>query len=111
MKKIGILTSGGDCAGLNAVIRAATEAAVNRGWEVVGLRNGHIGLLASPPDVITLTADSVRGDLLRAGGTILGTTTKDSPFAFPDADGTKRDRSADVLAALKGLGIEAIIII
>jgi 6-phosphofructokinase len=111
MKKIGILTSGGDCAGLNAVIRAATEAAVNRGWEVLGLRNGHIGLLATPPDIIPLIMDSVRGDLLRAGGTILGTTTKDSPFAFPDADGTKRDRSADVVAAIQSLGIDGVIII
>lgn len=111
MKKIGILTSGGDCAGLNAVIRAATEAAVNRGWQVLGLRNGHIGLLATPPDIIPLTMDSVRGDLLRAGGTILGTTTKDSPFAFPDADGAKRDRSADVVAAIQSLGIDGVVII
>jgi len=110
-KTIGILTSGGDCAGLNAVIRAATDAAVGRGWNVIGLRNGHLGLLANPPEVMPLTADSVRGDLLRAGGTILGTTTKGDPFAYPEADGTKRDRSAEVLAAIRGLGIEALIVI
>ena len=115
-KKIGILTSGGDCAGLNAVIRAATEAAVNRGWEVVGLRNGHLGLLNTPPDVVALTADAVRGDglrgdMLRAGGTILGTTTKGDPFAYPDANGRKTDRSGEVLAAIQSLGIEALIVI
>lgn len=110
-RKIGILTSGGDCARLNAVIRAATDAAVGRGWEVVGLRNGHLGLLQTPPDIIALTADSVGGNLLRAGGTFLGTTTKGDPFAFPDPDGTKRDRSADILAAIVGLGIEALIVI
>jgi len=115
-KKIGILTSGGDCAGLNAVIRAATEAAVNRGWDVVGLRNGHLGLLNTPPDVVALTADAVRGDglrgdMLRAGGTILGTTTKGDPFAFPGPDGKKTDRSGEVLAAIKNLGIEALVVI
>jgi len=110
-KKIGILTSGGDCAGLNAVIRAATDAAIGRGWEVLGLRNGHLGLMNTPPDVVPLTAEAVRGDLLRAGGTILGTTTKGDPFAFPESDGTTRDRSAEILAAIKSLGIEALIVI
>ena len=111
IKKIGILTSGGDCAGLNAVIRAATEAALGRGWEVLGLRNGHLGLMVSPPDVIALTADAVRGDLLRAGGTVLGTTTKGDPFAYPESDGSTRDRSGEVLAAIKGLGIDALVVI
>lgn len=66
IRKIGILTSGGDCAGLNAVVRAATDAAVGRGWEVLGLRNGHLGLMVTPPDVVELTVDAVRGDVLRA---------------------------------------------
>ncbi len=110
-KKIGILTSGGDCAGLNAVIRAATEAATGRGWTVLGLRNGHLGLLATPPDVVDLTTDVVRADLLRAGGTMLGTTTTGDPFAFPDADGRRRDRSGEVIAAIKSLGLEALIVI
>ncbi len=111
IRKIGILTSGGDCAGLNAVIRAATDAAIGLGWQVMGLRNGHLGLMTTPPDVVELTVDTVRGDLLRAGGTMLGTTTKDSPFDFPQADGTTRDRSADVVAAIKGLGIDALVVI
>ena len=110
-RKIGVLTSGGDCAGLNAVIRAVTAAASGRGWEVVGLRQGHLGLLQSPPDVTPLTADSVRGDLLRAGGTVLGTTTKGDPFAYPMPGGGTKDRSGEVLAAIKGLGIEALVVI
>ena len=110
-KKIGILTSGGDCAGLNAVIRAAVDAAIGRGWEVLGLRNGHLGLMVTPPDVVPLTADAVRGDLLRAGGTVLGTTTKGDPFAFPESDGTTKDRSGEVLSTIKGLGIEALVVI
>ena len=111
IRKIGVLTSGGDCAGLNAVIRAATDAAVGRGWEVLGLRQGHLGLLVSPPDVVALTADTVRGDMLRAGGTILGTTTKGDPFAYPNRDGSVSDRSAEVLAALRGLGLDALVVI
>src|SRR5262249_11839922 len=106
---LGILTSGGDCAGLNAVIRAATDAAVGRGWKVLGLRNGHLGLLSTPPEVVPLTVDDVRGDLLRAGGTILGTTTKGDPFAYPAADGTTSDRSADVLAGIRGAGFDNLV--
>src|ERR1700744_5358736 len=109
-KKIGVLTSGGDCAGLNAVIRAVTAAGAGRGWEVLGLRKGHLGLLERPPEVMPLTADDVRGgDLLRAGGTVLGTTTKGDPFAYPDGAGGVVDRSGDVLAAIKELGIEALV--
>jgi len=111
IKRIGILTSGGDCAGLNAVIRAATDAALGRGWDVLGLRNGHLGLLETPPDVVVLTDAAARGDLLRTGGTILGTTTKGDPFAYPDSQGVKRDRSADILAAIKNLNLDALIVI
>lgn len=115
-KKIGVLTSGGDCAGLNAAIRAVTAAASGRGWEVLGLRKGHLGLLETPPEVIPLTTDGLRGDttlgdLLRAGGTVLGTTTKGDPFAYPDGAGGVSDRSKDVLDALQGLGIEALVVI
>src|SRR6185437_7410409 len=111
IRKIGVLTSGGDCAGLNAVIRAVTDAATGRGWQVLGLRHGHLGLLQNPPDVVPLTADSVRSDLLRLGGTVLGTTTKGDPFAYPGHDGVKTDRSAEVLAALKALAIDALVVI
>src|SRR5262245_61744563 len=109
IRKIGVLTSGGDCAGLNAVIRAVTDAATNRGWEVIGLRNGHLGLLNDPPDILPLTADAVRGDLLRAGGTVLGTTTKGDPFKFPGTNGTTSDRSEDVRAAIRKLGLDALV--
>lgn len=111
IKRIGVLTSGGDCAGLNAAIRAVTDAAVNRGWEVIGLRNGHLGLLNEPPDILPLTAEAVRGDMLRAGGTVLGTTTTGDPFAFPNPDGTKSDRSEDVRAAIRRLGLDALVVI
>ena len=99
MKRIGILTSGGDCAGLNAAIRAVVHRAVGTyGWEVFGIRQATLGLMAQPPQAIALEIDKVDG-LLVAGGTILGTTNKGDPFAFPMPDGTIRDRSEDISQA------------
>ena len=71
VKKIGILTGGGDCPGLNAVIRAVVRRAQSFGIEVLGLRNGWLGLLEG--DVEPLTSFSVTG-ILPKGGTILGTS-------------------------------------
>ena len=80
VKKIGILTSGGDCAGLNAVIRAATLRAVNEyKWEVFGIKDGTLGLLTDPLNVIKLTPSNFDGNLMRMGGTFLGTNNKGNP--------------------------------
>ena len=80
-KKIGILTSGGDCAGLNAVIRAATFRAVNKyGWKVIGIKDGTLGLIKDPLDVIELKPKDFDGHLMRMGGTFLGTNNKAYPF-------------------------------
>src|SRR4028118_1799538 len=96
-KKIGILTSGGDCAGLNAVIRAVTQRAVGTyNWEVLGICRATQGLMHHPPQVIALDLDQVNA-LLTKGGTMLGTTNKGNPFAFPMPDGTLRDRSEDII--------------
>ncbi len=112
MKKIGVLTSGGDCPGLNAVIRGVTlQAAESYGCEVIGIHDGHIGLLKDPPDVEPLSPANFSGELLRTGGTFLGTTTTDSPFDYPMADGTTKDRSADVIAAIAALELDGIIVI
>ncbi len=74
---IGVLTGGGDCPGLNAVIRAVVLAALDRGWECYGIRDGLNGLLLSEQYVegglIRLTRDRVRG-ITHLGGTIIGTT-------------------------------------
>src|SRR5579875_1464855 len=102
-KRIGILTSGGDCGGLNAVIRAVTLRATSAYvWEVVGIRNGSMGLLRDPPDVERL-------DPGRLDATILGTTNKGDPFAFPLPDGSIRDRSQDFIDAYRALGLDALI--
>lgn len=110
-KRIGILTSGGDCAGLNAVIRAVVFRAVGTyGWEVLGIRQATHGLMAKPPQAIALEIEKVDA-LLTAGGTILGTTNKGDPFAFPMPDGSVGDRSEEIIAGYNQLGLEAMIAI
>lgn len=108
-KTIGILTSGGDCAGLNAIIRAVVHAASAKGWRVLGIQNGTHGLLVEPYKYKELEASEFDGTLLRQGGTVLGTTNKGDPFAFPMGDGTLKDRSSEITDGLKALGIDALI--
>jgi 6-phosphofructokinase 1 len=108
-KRIGILTSGGDCAGLNAVIRAVVRHAVgNYGWEVLGIFQATQGLMSSPPEVMTFELDKV-DQLLTMGGTVLGTTNKGDPFAFPMPDGTIKDRSSEIIAGYRDLELDALI--
>ena len=84
MKRIGLLTSGGDCAGLNAALRAVYARATHGyGWTVVGIRNGTAGLMERPVQAEELDERAMNSDLLRLGGTILGTTNKGNPFKFP----------------------------
>ena len=79
-KKIGILTSGGDCAGLNAVIRAATFRAVNKyGWKIYGIKDGTLGLVSNPINVVELKPSDFNGTQFRMGGTFLGTNNKGFP--------------------------------
>jgi phosphofructokinase-like protein len=108
-KRIGILTSGGDCAGLNAVIRAVASRARTLGWTVVGIRNGTAGLLARPVDAVELGPEVLGANMLRLGGTILGTTNKGDPFAFPTADGHLIDRTDEVIDGYRQLKLEALI--
>lgn len=114
-RRIGILTGGGDCPGLNAVIRAAVKKGVTSlGWEMVGLRDSFNGLLTTPYDIIELTRDSVRG-ILSKGGTILGTTNRGDPFEFPmrQHDGTfvYQDRHTELLESMRILQLEGLIVI
>ena len=109
--RVGILTGGGDCPGLNAVIRAATRTAFNMGWEVYGIEDGFDGLLTR--NVRRLTRRDVRG-ILQLGGTILGTTNRRNPFCYPVARNGKtveKDRSAEVVRNFRALGLRALIAI
>jgi 6-phosphofructokinase 1 len=110
IRRIGVLTSGGDCAGLNAVIRAITYRAVDGyGWDVIGIRNGTAGLLARPVEAERLTTAHFPGTLMRISGTVLGTTNKGDPFDFPEADGRTRDRSQEVIDGWRSLEIDALV--
>ncbi|MCA9985488.1 MAG: ATP-dependent 6-phosphofructokinase, partial [Anaerolineales bacterium] len=115
-KRIAISTGGGDAPGLNAVIRAATLAALNRGWEVFGIRDGFDGILKPeeyPEGGITpLTRQTVRG-ITHLGGTIIGTTNRGNPFNFPiqneAGEWIEIDRSDEIVNALKANGIDYLI--
>src|SRR5438046_10618580 len=72
--RIGVLTSGGDCPGLNAVLRGVVLAAEKLGWEVIGFRDGCEGVLR-PGDHVILDRKSTEG-IMALGGTIIGTTTR-----------------------------------
>ncbi len=108
-KKIGLLTSGGDCAGLNAAIRAVVHSADQKGWEVYGVLDGTAGLLAKEPQYRILHSEAFDGTIMRMGGTILGTTNKGDPFHFPMPDGSFKDRSDEIIANYKKMGIDAMI--
>lgn len=109
--RIAISTGGGDAPGLNAVIRAAVLSAVNRGWDVLGIKRGYAGLLGED-DVVPLTRESVRG-IAHLGGTILRTTNRGNPFHYPVMrdDGThyEIDRSDEMIERARQLGIDAMI--
>ncbi len=100
MKRVGILTGGGDCPGLNAVIRAVARRCFDRGYEVVGVADGWRGLVEN--DVTALTSREVTGILPR-GGTILG-TTRTNPY--------KIDGGVDnVLRTFAEAGLDALVAI
>ena len=82
-KKIGILTSGGDCGGLNAAIRSIFYRAKNRyKMDVFGIKDGTAGLMQRPVSAIQLSHKTFEGYLLRQGGTFLGSTNKGNPLNF-----------------------------
>jgi ATP-dependent phosphofructokinase / diphosphate-dependent phosphofructokinase len=110
IRRIGILTSGGDCAGLNPAIRAVVHRAAGYGWQVVGIRNGTAGLFSRPVDCVEMTPEAAGADLLRRGGTLLGSTNKGDPFAFPLADGRLVDRSDEVIEGYRLLALDALIV-
>jgi len=116
LKRIAISTGGGDAPGLNAVIRAATLAARNRGWDVVGIRDGFNGLMHPERypqgGLMPLTRETVRG-IVHQGGTIIGTTNRGNPTAYPiqDDDGTwtEIDRTDELVGLFGAHDIDALI--
>ncbi|MDD5794251.1 6-phosphofructokinase [Clostridium sp. HCP1S3_B4] len=112
VKKIALLTGGGDCPGLNAVIRAVTRTAIlNYGYEVIGYKFGYRGLYNN--DFIPLTLDSVSGILSR-GGTILYSSNKDNLFDYTineNGQEVKKDVSDVAVENMKKEGVDALVII
>jgi len=113
MKRCLVVTGGGDCPGLNAVIRAIVKrAGQEKDWEVIGSIQAFDGVLKEPTEVMVLDNQSVAGIHVR-GGTVIGTTNKGGPFAWAvkNDDGTwgSVDRSDEMLRKLKYMGIDAVI--
>lgn len=110
-RRIGILTGGGDAPGLNAVLRAFVKRGVGQlGWTVIGSEDSFNGLLDSPRRLMQLEPVTCRGILPR-GGTILGTTNRGNPFEFPQPDGTRKDVSADLAAAVRKERLEGLVVL
>lgn len=115
MKKILVLTGGGDCPGLNAVIRGIVKRASHEHEgevEVYGSIEAYNGLLRSPQEIIRLSNEDVAGIHVK-GGTILGTTTKGGPFGFPTQDESgewfMKDRSEETVEMIKDMGFHCVI--
>jgi 6-phosphofructokinase 1 len=109
-KKIGVVTGGGDCPGLNAVIRSVAKAAAQRGWETIGIIGGYEGLLP-PGNFRALDYHALDGLLVR-GGTILGTANR-GQFSAKVGHGESRRLPAELLAnakrGMEQLGLSALV--
>ena len=110
--RIGVLTSGGDCPGLNAVLRGVVRAAANRDWEVIGFHDGYEGLL-TPQHSEILDVRRTAG-IMQLGGTILGTTNR-GHFVAKVGEGARARIPSDIIdqarATLEELGVHALIAI
>jgi 6-phosphofructokinase 1 len=113
MKRVGILTGGGDAPGLNAVTRAVVKTAIiEYGCEVLGIRNGYDGFI-DENGIIPLGIDSVRG-LLPRGGTILGAANRGNPYArkvMRDGKEVTVDISDEIVNGIKRLELDALIVV
>ena len=112
IKRIGVMTGGGDCPGLNAVIRAVVKTAIRKyNYEVIGFRDGYRGLVKN--DYVKMTESSVSG-ILDRGGTILGSSNRDNPFKFLiEKNGVteERDMSERVIENISIHEIDAMVFI
>ena len=110
MKKIAIMTAGGDCAGLNSVIKTVVLAAEKKGIVVVGILDGYKGFVERRYKVLDR---SYVTDIETMGGTILGSSNKECPFHYPSSTkvGEYEDRVKDSIEALRKIGVEGMIIV
>lgn len=110
IKSIGILTGGGDCPGLNAVIKGLVRAATGiYGWNVTGIEDGFDGLLTMRGR--NLSSSDMSGMQLR-GGTILGTSNRGNPLMYPVKENGKRylkDVTGDIIANIRKMGLDVLV--
>lgn len=111
--KVLILTGGGDCPGLNAVLRAIVKFFKDeKDWQVLGSIEAFNGVLTNPMEVIKLTRKNTAGIHVK-GGTILKTTNKSNPFSYPvqnkDGSWSVVDKTDELIKRLKELGVKAVI--
>jgi 6-phosphofructokinase 1 len=110
--RIAVNTGGGDAPGLNAVLRAVTLTALNRGFEVFGIQKGYLGLLDTKY-LVPLTSNSVRG-ITHLGGSILGTNNRGNPLAIRVVEGGQEryvDVSDQAVTNFRNLGFDGLIAI
>ena len=115
IKRIGVMTAGGDCPGLNAVIRAVTKTAIQKyGLEVIGIKHGYRGLYLGEDEFVKLDLNAVSGSISK-GGTMLYSSNKDNLFDYNYIDEQGNEQHGDVsdvgVANLKKAGIDALIVI
>ncbi|MEA3337976.1 MAG: ATP-dependent 6-phosphofructokinase [Chloroflexota bacterium] len=114
IRRIGILTAGGDCPGLNAVIRAVVKTAIlTYGWQVIGIRDGFEGLITDENATVPLTFESVYG-ILAQGGTILGAASRANPFLYSKrlrGNRVELDVTPRVLERIRELQLDAVVVI
>ncbi len=114
MKKILVATGGGDCPGLNAVIRGLVKAARTDGgeYEIWGTIEAFNGILKNPPEIVPLKNEQVRGIHVK-GGTIIKTTNRGNPLKFPvkqsDGTWTHLDRSDELVSKIRAAGFDAVV--
>lgn len=110
MNKIAIMTAGGDCPGLNSIIKTVVMSAIKKNIKVLGIIDGYIGFVEKKYIVLN---EKIVEDIENIGGTILGSSNKECPFHYPskEKDGVYEDRVLDGVNSLKDLGVEGLIVI
>ena len=116
VKRIGVLTSGGDCSGLNTAIRGVTLSAITKGWEVYGIHNATDGLFVRPMRYQKLTMADFTCPYATMGGTMLGTNNSGNAHIQERADGTIEELTDEELNqrfkdGIKELGLSALVVI
>lgn len=111
-KRIGIMTTGGDCSGLNTVIQRVVNAAAMRDWQVIGIRGGTDGLYAEPVDAVELTPENMPLEYARLSGSILR-NGRDGTMNFEEAarQGILKEFNTKLNSALKELNLDTLVLV